>query len=1300
MGAVYRATDEKAQTEVAVKIVRPEFTADPRTRRRFNKEARAFSYLKHPNIVTVLDFGQDEDGTLYLIMELVEGQSLRSWKEKALPLYTILRIVDQLLDALAHAHARGVIHRDLKPENVLVMRSANGIEPIVKLVDFGLAGLPVVASGASHQTGTIIGTPSYMAPEQARGAKGVVGPGTDIYAVGVMLYELVCDRLPYEAEGSIELILKHVQQPIPPLRPRPDLHLPPAIGQSIQRAMAKKPWDRFVNAADFRRSIRAIEVDPSPMPVMEPMLVTADDLTPSEPIVAAALVSSSATEFKPHVEVPTPFSPAKAIRTPSDLFTSVPLPKLEQNPTPTAGVPSVSSMTFAHGMGALIGRDAELERLEEICERALSGQGQIVVIEGEAGIGKSRLGRALLHKFTETGLMRAVVGLYTATEGNGTNVGLRGALEALFNTTDLDRSAMGAQARWVLERLDINDEHDKLEIIEFLRPSAELEADQLGKLAEAAVKRHRSRLALIQRLIRLVAQEMPFVLLLEDVHWATDGIMGFLDSLATSFRLHATPFVVVCTVTPNELASHSLVQEGLGHLSRFEGMSFHRVSLQRLSPERTLELIRATLPLEDSLAERLAVRAGGNPFYALHFVQSLKQDRRLERDGDSGRWKLRDDVVLESALPTSVADVLRRRIQRVQARLGERSEVYYEVLVRAAVLGTSCDDKLLEAFIANEGEEGLRDALDDALDVWINSGILKESTERQADILEFDHPLLRDVLLEGIPARKIRRLHKLAASTKRDYYYPYLQGVARDIAEHYRNAGELDQASEYQLLAARSAESAGNFKEAAQYFGQLLDVFRQQQLTAEDESSGAANPYHVSKSGLLRVSVDWTEVWLGLARIAVAQGEYDVATRHIEQLVQYAEVRAQLLPQARANWLLARISTRRGRLVDAWDLFGMARDLFEAESDMIGVAQCLWGIGEVAQLSGWLTEAREWLGEARSIYESADRPIDVATCLMALGSTALSGGVLEEAREHYELARATFEGAQDRYNVNYCRLGLARVDIAQGRIRDALLLFEEAIATFAELGDRHGQIDCLNGIGHCYLVMGRSEPARAHLAEALTGYKQLNDRHGEGHNLRIQSDGLRWRNAGTEAIQFLNQALDHLTTTGDRNGQASCYLQLSRIALSLEDTERAERHFNEAHELYTISSDAIGIASCAEVWAHICVVRGDFREALTAVQEGLLVAEKTGSGPLLARLLALGTHISAHEKQFSELRHYGARLEDLDSKMEFVREPVFLEALVATTELLQVPGVDPDLRGFRERILQKIEKLRAVGKSV
>jgi tetratricopeptide (TPR) repeat protein len=238
MGVVYRATDLELMREVAVKVV-PE-TASSDARQRLLREARAAAALNHPHIVSVHDVGE-EQGVPFFVMELVRGPSL----VKALPLELprIVEIACQICAALDHAHANGIVHRDLKPDNVLL--SAAGQQGRVKLADLGLA-LPGYGARISR-TGLIIGTAAYIAPEQALGQ--AVDGRTDLYALGVLLYELTTDRLPFTGDDPLTVVSQHVHAPVvPPRVLRPNL--PPALEAVIMRLLEKSPGGRFATAGE------------------------------------------------------------------------------------------------------------------------------------------------------------------------------------------------------------------------------------------------------------------------------------------------------------------------------------------------------------------------------------------------------------------------------------------------------------------------------------------------------------------------------------------------------------------------------------------------------------------------------------------------------------------------------------------------------------------------------------------------------------------------------------------------------------------------------------------------------------------------------------------------------------------------------------------------------------------------------------------------------------------------------------------------------------------------------------------
>lgn len=252
MATVYRAYQTGMDRVVAVKVMHPQYTDDPSFIERFKREARAVGALRHPNIVQVIDFDV-QDGEYYMVMEYVETESLKDRLQKrgALPVREALSIARKLADALAYAHAHGMLHRDVKPANVLMSKSG---EPI--LTDFGIAKL--MDSTGLTASGAAVGTPAYMSPEAGRGEP--VDERTDVYSLGVMLYEMLSGELPFDADTPYAVILKHINEPPPPLRPRVP-YLPESVERIVIKALAKDRAQRYQSAAELRDALLKAEQD-------------------------------------------------------------------------------------------------------------------------------------------------------------------------------------------------------------------------------------------------------------------------------------------------------------------------------------------------------------------------------------------------------------------------------------------------------------------------------------------------------------------------------------------------------------------------------------------------------------------------------------------------------------------------------------------------------------------------------------------------------------------------------------------------------------------------------------------------------------------------------------------------------------------------------------------------------------------------------------------------------------------------------------------------------------------------------
>ena len=260
MGAVYRASQPAMNRLVAVKILHPKLTNRKDLASRFRREARAMSHLQHPNTVRVFLFGDLEDGSLYIVMEYLEGRNLNQTvrKEGPLPIDRAIPILIQCCGALQEAHSQGIVHRDLKPENIFLSTNG-GLRDYPKVLDFGLAKVTErelrPGSIMLTQEGMVFGTPEFMSPEQAQGK--VLDARSDIYSLATILYEVLTGKLPFDAKTPMEYIQLHVTKPPISLDDRvPGKRFPAGLAEVIGKALMKKPDERYTSAAEFAEALK------------------------------------------------------------------------------------------------------------------------------------------------------------------------------------------------------------------------------------------------------------------------------------------------------------------------------------------------------------------------------------------------------------------------------------------------------------------------------------------------------------------------------------------------------------------------------------------------------------------------------------------------------------------------------------------------------------------------------------------------------------------------------------------------------------------------------------------------------------------------------------------------------------------------------------------------------------------------------------------------------------------------------------------------------------------------------------
>jgi serine/threonine-protein kinase len=338
MGYVYRATHIMLDKVVAVKLIEPELVTSPDVVRRFQREARAASNLNHPNIVSVYDLGQTDEGTLYIAMELIDGPSLKDVIRNGGPMEPsrIVRILREVGSALSLAHKNNIIHRDLKPHNIMLATDSNGQEQ-AKLLDFGIAKTFDEAATKLTMTGFVLGTPQYMAPEQASGT--TVDGRTDLYSLGVILYEMLSGELPFNEESTPAILIKHMTEvPQPPSRRKPGLAISPGLEAIALKCLEKEPAKRFESADALVQALNTVDLSPAASSAFAPtmplptgsgsqgaMPPTAGTRPPAAMLSGSGASQPAATTGRPTQSAPTTTLPRTATPAPAPKMPTAPL---------------------------------------------------------------------------------------------------------------------------------------------------------------------------------------------------------------------------------------------------------------------------------------------------------------------------------------------------------------------------------------------------------------------------------------------------------------------------------------------------------------------------------------------------------------------------------------------------------------------------------------------------------------------------------------------------------------------------------------------------------------------------------------------------------------------------------------------------------------------------------------------------------------------------------------------------------------------------------------------------------------
>jgi serine/threonine protein kinase len=764
MGEVWRCRDFDQDRDVAIKVVRADLFADAGASRLFEAEIHAVARLSHPSIVPVYDYFREGDAG-YLVLAYQRGAPLHRFARVDVTFDFVRSVLLDVLRGLAFAHARGVLHLDIKPEN-LIIDTSSGVARAT-IVDFGIARVKRPGRGVERwlDRDAVIGTLEYMAPEQCTGSMERIGPWTDLYALGTLAYELCAGRRPFPNAPLAEALRVRTTEHPPRLVPVIE-GVPMAFLDLCERLIARDPVRRPMLAADVIEAIERMDLARNRAPA-SPFV---DQPEHDKPTVVSAF-DARTVPIEESVDTVDEPPPEVRVHAPLTEITPLDLMRAADSARPVEDEP----LAGAYGLFGLrevpvLGRTEERAAVWEAVRAAVvERKPTVVLLEGPAGSGKSRLARDALERASELGVATTFV-TWWSQEASGDD-GLRGLVENVLDARGAALDDLRARTTFWLERTCPGDARDHAllarEIEHLLRPRPDAAPDP-GLPLRVAVD-----------VIALAAAARSAVVWLDDAPWSRGEAVALIQAL-----IAREPRVAVCVIATSreEDATKATGMTTLRALSQ-------SVRVQPLDRDATRKLARGLLEIDDELCELLATRAEGNPLFLTQLLAQLVGAEVVERR--EGSYRLVRAFDLES-VPADIRAVWQRRVEQSGADPKVLSAV---ALVRERPSVAVVED-LATCLAAATGAVGLVTSFSVNLRRAARAGLVR----LEGGAYVWAHGLLREHLVHAVDGPHERALHAACASA----LAPLIgrEDVQEERARHFAKAGRAREACEAMLAAA------------------------------------------------------------------------------------------------------------------------------------------------------------------------------------------------------------------------------------------------------------------------------------------------------------------------------------------------------------------------------------------------------------------------------------------------------------------------------------------------------------------
>lgn len=1079
MADVWLGHHPRLNHPAAIKIIARRFARSANFREGFAREVRAVAGLDHAGVVAVLDAGVVDGGieanaeaiaggalvagAPWLAMEFAEHGELRRLPR---PLsWAILRdVLLQLLDALAHAHARGVIHRDIKPDNVLLRVEHDRLR--FMLTDFGIAHVrPDRAEAVEEGRGTSAGTPHYMAPEQLKGQWRDFGPWTDLYALGCVAFELADGKPPYRGRSAMAIAARHIDGEIPVVEPaRP---MPGGFPAWVRRLMSRERHERFQSAAEAAYALAQLPAPDDRTRRLERLgalarLGVSGGAAPT--IVGAAAVAHTLAAGRPaprtlladDLALGATLTGVIDVAAIADLVlapTSTDEPRAEvlRPPVPETWFAPGRDRPLLRGVGLglfgvralpMVGRDDARELLwTTLREVERESRCRAILLEGPEGSGKSRIAEWFAHRVQEVGAARVLRLIHSAMSSPG--AAMAGALERAMGTWGLTGEALTARVAAALhDPADAVDDGSRCNFLDVSLLSGWLDQRAEDEGRQAAVLSVVDRFAAAGRWLRRLARRSPVVVVLDDVQWGRETLEFVYWMMR---RPEQAPIVFVATARPELVAARARIAQIYDRVAAQP--EAERFAVGDLGAADHARFVQEILGLSPALEQRLLHRTHGRPLLGLQIVADWVERGVLFPASDGYHCS----ATGLAEIPPDLETIALRRTQRLAERVG-RAETVRIALEVAAVLGHAVFDEEWAMAVAALGKplpRGLRDALLDAgLGEAVPGGwafthsffvdALQARARRDGRWVEINRACAVAVHLGRVPLER-KAKHLLASEAYREASATFLHAI-----DQWMDSSAYTQAIDLLDLRARALDALNRPPEHPDRVLGLLrrhDCYRFTVQTSGRKQIGA-------QIESLQIESTRPDLMAGVARAragnALVEGRLDDMLHAYTDALALYERANDIRGVTRAAHGLGWSNIYRGCFAEAWA--PMQRAL-EAALECGSLLDELWawhGFGSIALFSETPISI-DWLDKALVAGERVGSTIGVASLFVVRSEWLRADGRVGEAID--ELSRAVdMLGTVSSSLTGVALANRGYLELDLGRLEDARRTLSEAFA--------------------------------------------------------------------------------------------------------------------------------------------------------------------------------------------------------------------------------------------------------------